>query len=128
MAENQQHKELVEELSKQLKTLFENSDQAIYLYLDDTHKACNKKFSDLLGYKSPEDWQKNEYPVDDVAEEDQENTINAYMLASKKYHASTIRASVKKKDGSKVKTEVMFTPITYKGETFVLHFLTPINK
>lgn len=43
------HKELVKGLSDQLKQVLERSEQAVYIYLDDTHKNCNKRFADLLG-------------------------------------------------------------------------------
>jgi hypothetical protein len=34
-----------------MKQVLDKSGQAIYLYLDDSHKVCNKKFADMLGYK-----------------------------------------------------------------------------
>ena len=46
------HEELVKGITKQLKPILDKSGQAIFVYLDDTHKACNKNFADLLGYKS----------------------------------------------------------------------------
>lgn len=125
MAENVEHVKLVKELSEQLKPVFENSNQGIYLYLDDAHKACNKKFAEMLGYNSPEEWAKNEYPISDVIDEDQEKGIHAYIHASQKFHASSIDGTWKKKNGETVKTEVIFVPITFKDEVFVLHFITP---
>ena len=52
MEEQQHHVELVKGITEQLKPILEKSEQSIYVYLDDTHKACNKKVADLLGYKS----------------------------------------------------------------------------
>lgn len=119
------HEKLVEELSEQLKPVFENSNQGIYLYLDDTHKTCNKKFAEMLGYKSVDEWVKNEYPINDVLEEDQEKGIHAYMHASQKFLASTIDVVWTKKNGETIKTTVIFVPLTFKNEVFVLHFITP---
>ena len=118
------HEHLIKELTEQLKPIFTNSPQGIYLYLDDTHKSCNKKFADMLGYKSIEEWEKNEYPVGDVIEEDQEKVIQAYMNASEKFIGSKASATCVRKDGEKIHTEFILVPISYREEIFVLHFVT----
>ena len=50
------HAELVSGLAQQLKFILDKSPQALYLYLDDNHKTCNKKFASMLGYKSVKAW------------------------------------------------------------------------
>ncbi len=117
----------MKELNKELKPVFDTSSQAIYLYLDDTHKSCNKKFAAMLGYKSPAEWVKNEFPVEDVHEKDQKKVIKAYMDASDKFKSSTLPATWVSKKGKKVKTMVTMAPFTYKGEVFVLHFISPLK-
>ena len=119
------HEHLIEELAEQLKPVFENSHQGIYLYLDDVHKTCNQKFADILGYKSIQDWIKNEFPVEDVAEEERDKVINAYAEASERFKAASLSANIITKDGKKIKTEVIMVPLSYKNEVFVLHFITP---
>ena len=37
------HEELVNGLYEQMKTVLEGSEQPIFIYLDDNHKACNRK-------------------------------------------------------------------------------------
>ena len=49
-----------------MKPVLEKSEQAIYLYLHDNHKVRNKKFADLIGYKSPKEWADAEAPLSDV--------------------------------------------------------------
>lgn len=124
MTNDVHHEHLIKELTEQLKPVFENSPQGIYLYLDDTHKSCNQKFADMLGYVSVEDWVKNEFPVEDIAEEDRDKVINAYGEVSEKFIASTQNVTAVKKDGKKIKVEVIMVPITYKDEIFALHFIT----
>ncbi|HUQ85782.1 MAG TPA: PAS domain-containing protein [Candidatus Limnocylindrales bacterium] len=124
MAHDEHHEHLVKELTEQLEPIFSKSPQAIYLYLDDEHKSCNKKLADMLGYKSVQEWVDNEFPISDVAEEDQEKGIEAYMNASRKLIASTINGTLVRKDGKKIKTEITMAPITFKGEVFVLHFIS----
>ena len=122
------HLHLVKELAEQLEPVLSKSPQAIYLYLDDEHKICNKKFADLLGYKSVQEWVDNQFPISDVDEKDQEKGIEAYMNASRKFKAGTFSGSLVKKNGKKVKVEVIMAPITYKNEVFVLHFIQHLSK
>jgi PAS domain S-box-containing protein len=124
MAHGEHHEHLIRELAEQLEPVFSGSPQAIYLYLDDEHKTCNKKFSDMLGYKSVDEWVANEFPVSDVLEADQKRVINAYMNASRKLEASSVLATMVTKDGNKIKCQVILAPLSYKGETFVLHFIS----
>lgn len=128
MAHDIHHDHLIEELTKQLEPIFSRSPQGIYLYLDDEHKSCNKKFADMLGYKSPAQWAANEYPIGDVAEKDQDKGIKAYMDASRNFKATTLPATWVRKDGKKIETTVTLAPITYKEEVFVLHFISPVSK
>lgn len=125
MVDNPHHEHLIKEIERQLEPILSNSPQAIYIYLDDTHKICNKKFSDMLGYSSIQEWVDNQYPVDDVLDTDQDKGIQAYMDASRKFIASSLPATWKKKDGGKIQSTVMFVPFTYKDEVFVIHFVTP---
>ena len=127
MKEQQHHEELVKGITEQMKVVLEKSEQAIYIYLDDNHKVCNKKFADLLGYKSPKEWADAEAPLSDVLEEDQQNVINAYMNASEKMVASGIEVRVKNiKTGKIVKTRMIVAPIGHAGHVFTAHFLSKI--
>jgi hypothetical protein len=53
------HEELVKGLYDQMKPIMEGSEQPIFIYLDDIHKACNNKFASMLGFKSPRNGLKN---------------------------------------------------------------------
>lgn len=126
MAHDQHHEHLVKELAEQLEPIFSNSPQAIYLYLDDAHKICNQKFADLLGYSSIEEWVANETPISDVAKEDQEKVIQAYGQASENFKASQLEVNISTKNGETIHTQVIMAPVTYKGEVFVVHFISQI--
>ena len=52
------HEEIIKGAAEQYKKILESSAQAVYIYLDDNHKVCNKKFAQLLGFKSEKDWAK----------------------------------------------------------------------
>lgn len=124
MAHDEHHVHLIKEVAEMLEPVLSNSSQAIYIYLDDQHKICNQKFADTLGYKSIDEWVDSETPVDDVLKSDQDKVIEAYGAASEKYEASSLSATVVKKDGTQVRTNVIMVPFTYKNEVFVLHFIS----
>ena len=127
MDEQQHHEELVKGITEQMKPVLEKSGQAIYIYLDDNHKVCNKKFADLLGYKSPKEWADAEAPLSDVVEEDQQSVINAYMNASEKMVASAVEVRVKNiKTGKIVKTRMIIAPVGHAGHVFTAHFFSKI--
>lgn len=121
------HEHLIKEVAELFEPILSNSPQAIYIYLDDAHKICNQTFADLMGYESVEEWVNNETPVEDVVEADQEKVIEAYGKASSSLEASTLSVSVKSKDGSETEVDVIMTPFTYRGEVFVVHFITSKN-
>ena len=79
--EQQHHEEFVKGITEQLKPIMAKSTQAIFVYLDDTHKACNKQYADLLGYKSAKEWADIDAPLADVKEKDQPKVISAYEKA-----------------------------------------------
>jgi hypothetical protein len=125
--QEQHHEELIQGISGQLKPIMDKSPQGIYVYLDDTHKACNKKFADLLGYKSAKEWAATDAPLADVVEADQPGVVAAYENASGKMIASSVDVRLKNiKTGKAVKTRMIMVPIAFEGHVFVLHFLDAV--
>lgn len=127
MDEDKHHEELVKGIKEQMKRVLEKSPQAVYLYLDDNHKVCNKKFADLLGYKSPKEWADTEAPLADVVEDDQQSVIDAYMDASEKMVANALEVRMKNvKTGKIVKTRMIIAPVGHAGHVFTAHFFSKI--
>lgn len=126
MAHDEHHEHLIKEVGQLFEPVLSHSPQAIYIYLDDTHKICNQKFADLLGYSSIEEWVANETPIDDVIEEDRNKGIEAYGKASENLEASSLNGTWKTKDGSEINTEIIMVPFAYKDEVFVVHFISKI--
>lgn len=127
MNEQQHHEELIDGIAEQWKSILKNSEQAIYIYLDDSHKVCNKRFADLLGYKSTKAWAAIEAPLSDVIEKDQHKVIDAYVNASEKGIAGTLDVRVSHiKTGETIKTRVTMAPIAFSGHVFVAHFISRI--
>ena len=127
MDEQQHHEQLIKGITEQLKPILQNSEQAVYVYLDDTHKACNRKLATLLGYKSAKEWADTDAPLADVVEEDQPAVIEAYGKASEKLGASSFDVRFKNVTTDKVvQTRLIMVPIAFEGHIFALHFLRKI--
>jgi hypothetical protein len=119
------HEELIAGISKQMKSILDSSQQSVYIYLDDIHKVCNGKFASLLGYRSPEEWAKDENLLEATVEQSsQETLVNAYNQAMEKFIASNIIVTWKKKSGGTVVTSVVLVPIAYDDHIFALHFVS----
>ena len=122
------HEELIKGVYRQLEEIFEDSKQAIYVYLDDNHMTYNQRFASLLGYKSVEELSAVNEPFIEafVMEKSQEILISAYRNAMEDKIGSDIEVSWKKKTGESVKTKVIMVPISYMGELLALHFISKI--
>ncbi len=119
------HEKTIQAAHAQLKELFDTSEQAMYLYLDDVNKACNGHFSSMLGYDSPEEWAavKENFPVAFVADGSQHALISAYQDAMQRGVASQIEIEWKRKSSGTVKTAVILVPIEFQSHRMALHFI-----
>ena len=122
------HEELVKGLYEQMKVILESSEQAMFIYLDDNHKACNSRFSALLGYKSPEEWVEIKGFLEPFVVEGSRDTLSsAYWDAMKKMKASTIPLTLKKKVGGTVDTTMVLVPMAYSGHLFSVHCVINVS-
>lgn len=126
MDDHEHHEDLIKGISEEYSELLKGSEQAMYIFLDDNHKVCNEKFSDLLEYSSPDEWAKVEenFPDAFVAEGSQETLVSAFQGAMEAGTGSKINVTWKKKTGGEVDTEVILVPISFEGHLFALHFVT----
>jgi PAS domain-containing protein len=123
------HEELVKGLYDQMKMILDSSEQPIFLYLDDNHKACNSRFAALLGFKSPQEWAEIHGFLDPyVVEKSRETVASAYWNAMEKMIGSTIQVTWKKKSGETIDSTVIFVPMAYQGHLFAVHFVTNVHK
>src|SRR3989344_1984136 len=121
------HEEILSWVVKEFRVILESSEQAIYVYVCDKHKLCNRKFSSMLGYNSPKEWAIKDEMLSDVKEKDQKTIVSAYKNAMEKKIGSSVNVSWKNsKDGSMIKTNVILIPLSYNGELFAIHFITKI--
>jgi hypothetical protein len=119
------HEELVRGLYDQMKPVLDGSEQPIFIYLDDNHKACNNKLASMLGFKSPKEWAEKQGFLEAYVEEKSRETLSsAYWNAMKKMAASTIQLTWMKKDGATIKSTMILVPMLFQGHLFSVHFVT----
>ena len=124
-SEQSHHEDLVNGFHSQLKQIFDESKQAIYLYLDDNHKVCNKKFASLLGYSSPEEWAKIENPLEEnVDKSSQDAVVSAYYDATDNMIGSQIDVKLKTTSGSVFDASVIVVPVAFQNHRFALYFIS----
>jgi PAS domain S-box-containing protein len=116
----------IQAATTQLRELLDTSSQAIYVYLDDHNKVCNKRFAQLLGYPSADAWAAvhTSFPSTFVTPGSQEVLIETYQAAMNEGTAATIPVTWKRKDGKPVETEVILVPIEVNGTRLALHFIS----
>lgn len=126
--EHKGHGEIIKAFLAEHKEIFESSDQAIYVFLDDDCRVCNDKFAKLLGYESPEEWMnvdvKGAFPDAFVDNDSQHDLVSAYQDAMNSKNGSTIKVTWKKKSGGTVDTTVILVPISFSGSLMALHFIS----
>jgi hypothetical protein len=124
------HAVLLEEVRKEFAGIFNQTNQGVYIYLDDSHWICNDRMATLLGYASSEELLKvatSSSLLDAiVATDSQQHVVEAYGKAVDGKAASSITVIWKKKAGGTLKTQTIFAPISFNGTALALHFIAPI--
>lgn len=119
-----EHEKIIDSLKKDLSELLENSNQAIYVYLDDVHKFCNEKYAKMLGFASSEEWEKIDDPAGTtVDKKSQDVLISAYTKSQEHLAASQIEVTWKRKDGKLTPSKVILVPYPAGGHLAALHFV-----
>jgi hypothetical protein len=123
------HEELIKGFYEQLKPLMEGSEQPIFIYLDDNHKACNNKLASMLGFRSPQEWaERSGFLEVFVDKKSRETLSSAYWNAVNKMAASTIQLTWMKKDGATMDSTMVLVPMFFQGHLFSVHFVTSAIK
>lgn len=126
MSSPKHHTEILKNLSKEYEKIFQESEQAIYAYLDDDHFICNEKFATLLGYDSAKDVEniRGDFLGTFVDGKSQQDLASNYQKSMEKFEASSLKVSWKKKNGSPLSTTCIMVPISYEGHLVALHFIS----
>lgn len=126
MAEHR-HEAIIVKVRDQFADIFDESEQSVYIYLDDVNKVCNKRFASLLGYASPKEWAavKQNFPEAFVSRKDRAKLVSTYQKVVSTLVGSTISLRWMKKSGEEVPTTTILVPIVFEGHRMALHFISP---
>ena len=126
MKKPSQHDVVIKGINNDWKDILEHSEQAMYIYLDDAHIICNKRFASLLGYASPDAMAtvSGSFLQSFVTEKSQRTLVGSYRQAMEKMVGSTTKITWKKKSGSLVDSTVMLIPAAHQGHVFAVHFIS----
>ncbi len=118
------HEDIIGGISAQLKDVLDGSEQAVYIYMDDNHNLCNRKFARMLGFGSPGEFAALKDPLAaTVSEKSQKAVVDAYTTAVERKSATAMKATLKHRSGRTFEAELIMVPIAYQGHTLALHFL-----
>ena len=121
------HKAFMGLVKKQFGQLLDYSEQAMYVYVDDHHNMCNKRFAAMLGYKPSQLAPgKEAFSLELVELKSQASLVKAYRSAMERGIGSTISIIWRKKNGTKVKTRVTLVPVPFEGQLAAMHFIDEI--
>lgn len=125
----QEHSALSERIRMVYERLFEESEQPIYIQIDEKEKICNEKFAKFLGFESAEALESDEknFPIYYVRESTQSTILNSYYEASEHRAGAVSDITWKKIDGTFVKTDVITVPIPFEEHMLILNFIYSIH-
>ena len=119
------HEQLIKGVYTQFKPIMDHSPQAMYIYLDDEHLIWNKKFGELVGYKTVAEAHKktNDFLGLFVDKKNWKAVVTAFRNAMDKGVATNAVVGWKHRSGKVVKKQVILVPICYDGHMMALHFI-----
>jgi PAS domain S-box-containing protein len=125
---DKEHEQILNALLEQFAPVFLHSPDGVYLYLDDNHKACNKRMADMFGV-TVEEWSKTPNFLEGfVAPQDRELVASNY----EKHVAAltgpvTFRFNAVRKNGEAFTVETVMIPISWHGYPVAYHFVREIK-
>lgn len=126
MGHDHSHDDLFDDVMDRLHDLFEDSEQGMYVFLDDELKACNARFAKMLGYSDPDEWAAlGDVPRSFVADDSIETVIRTFQATLEKGMATEVAVTWRSKAGKPVKTRTIFVPFDHDGHRAALHFVRP---
>lgn len=123
------HEQVLSGLLEQFLPVFAHSPDGVYLYLDDTHKVCNKRLADMFGM-TVEEWRKVPDFLDRfVAPSDRELVAtNFRQHVTGLSRPATFRFHALRKNGETFLAETEMIPVSWNGHAVAYHFVREIGK
>src|SRR5688572_19312354 len=98
---NEGHTAGLRALAADLQAMADESEQAMYIFLDDRNKWCNQRFATLLGYASPQEWATvaNSFTSAFVEPKSQSTIVSTYQDAMEQGTGAQVPVTWRRKDG-----------------------------
>lgn len=124
-----EHEQIVTALFKQLTPVFLHSPDGVYLYLDDSHKVCNKRLADMFGM-TVEQWNRTpDFLQDFVAPQDRELFATNYQKqVALMTGPLTFRFTAVRKNGETFTAETEMIPLSWNGYPIAYHFVREVRR
>ncbi len=123
------HADVLETAMEHLGAVFDASPEGIYVWVDETHKACNEELAALFG-RTVEDWcGVAEFLTSFVAEQDRERYATNYHTNVRGLQRPvTFRFRGLREDGETFAAETDMIPLTFLGHPVAYHFVREVEK
>jgi PAS domain S-box-containing protein len=128
--QDQQHEEWLAGIASQLAPIFDNSEEGVYVYLDDRHKICNERLAKMWGYASAAEWAAApDFLETFVATQPDRVQVstNYHQHVHRELTAYQLQFTAKRKDGRSVRVETQTVPFAYDGQLFAYAFVRPLT-
>jgi PAS domain S-box-containing protein len=118
------HERWIAEIETEWAPLFETCPDAVYIYIDDEHKTCNRRAADLWGM-TVEEFKATESLLDAcVAEESIDLVMHNYFTHfGEETRPVMFDFMARKQDGSTFPATAFNIPIVHDGELMLLCFV-----
>jgi PAS domain S-box-containing protein len=122
------HDDVIPQLAEHLRPLFESSPDGIYVWLDETHWACNEKFAGMLGHSVAE-LENSVWTLQRMVHEDDQEQFswNYGNRVHTRAFPVTFRFRGLHRDGSTIPMETEMIPLTFGGHTIAYHFVRRVS-
>jgi PAS domain S-box-containing protein len=122
------HDEVVPQLVEHLGPIFGSSPDGVYVWLDETHWACNENLARMFGYTVGE-LENSPSMLQRLVHEDDQQIVswNYWNRVQEQAFPVTFRFRGVRKDGSTFGVETDMIPFTYGGHTVAYHFVRAVG-
>jgi PAS domain S-box-containing protein len=123
------HDECIPELAGHLRPVFEASPDGVYVWLDETHSACNERLASLFGL-TVDEWSNTPGFLQHFVHEDDREMVswNYWNRVQELAYPVTFRFRAIRKDGSSFLAETDMIPLSYGGHTVAYHFVRQVGE
>jgi len=125
---DREHEQVMKALHEQFMPVFLHSPDGVYLYLDDTHKICNKRMADMFGL-TVDEWSRIPNFLEGfVTQQDRDLFASNYQeKVTTLSRPVTFRFHGIRKNGEVFLAETEMIPVSWNGHAIAYHFVREVT-